>query len=158
MGGVRGAPAWALGLALMAGCATAPRPVPNWQVKAVPGPALVKTARSVVGKPYAFGGHDPSQGFDCSGLVWWAYYEHGSHVPHKAFAQYELGIAVARRDLRPGDLVFFDTGSKPKPGHVGIYVGNGRFIHAPSAGERVREDELANNYWKKTWYGARRIE
>lgn len=148
-----------LTLALLAGCAGAPKKAPSsYTVDPVPGPVLVRSALSQMGKPYAYGGHEPETGFDCSGLVWWCYREHGSKVPHKAAEQFKMGKAVARVDLRPGDLVFFDTGLRPKPGHVGIYVGLGRFIHAPTVGERVREDELANNYWKKAWFGARRVD
>ena len=148
-----------LALALLAGCASAPpvKPSKMW-VKPVAGPAIVRMARTQMGKPYASGGHDPATGFDCSGLVWWCYQQFDSQMPRRASEQYKVGDAVERRDMKPGDLVFFDTGVKPKPGHIGIYVGNGRFLHAPATGEQVREDELQNNYWRRSFVGARRIE
>lgn len=129
---------------------------PSLNVKPVPGPVLVRTAHSQMGAPYRYGGRDP-KGFDCSGLVWWCYSQHGSTLPHSAQQQFKLGDEVSRHDLQPGDLLFFDIGGK-KPSHVAIFAGNGRFIHAPSTGGRVREDELTNNYWKRVFYGARRIE
>lgn len=126
-------------------------------VKPVPGPVLVKTAKSQIGAPYRYGGKDPRTGFDCSGLVWWCYQKHGSSMPRTAQQQFQVGEAVGKGDLRPGDLVYFDIGGK-KPSHVAIFTGRGRFVHAPSTGGRVREDELGNNYWKRVFYGARRIE
>ena len=141
----------------MTGCASAPRterPIP----KAVAGPALVRMAKTQMGRPYSSGGHAPETGFDCSGLVWWTYQQFDSVMPRRSCDQYKVGDEVARRDLKVGDLVFFDNGGHPKPAHVGIYTGNGRFLHAPSTGESVREDELQNNYWRRAFFGARRIE
>lgn len=144
-----------LALLWLSGCGSAP--VKRYDVKPVPGKVVVREAKELMGKPYKYGGRDPRTGFDCSGLVWYVYKKHGSSMPRSAREMYQLGDEVAKGDLEPGDLVFFDT-EGPKPAHVGIYSGRGRFVHAPSSGGRVREDELINNYWRRAWMGARRIE
>jgi cell wall-associated NlpC family hydrolase len=151
----------ALGLAagLAAGCFSPRHRIRHYDPKPVPAIAIIRAARSQLGKPYAYGGRSSITGFDCSGLVYWCYRRYGSILPRTAREQYALGVAVGRDDLQPGDLVFFDTASGPdKPAHVGIMVSRDRFIHSPASGQSVREDELRNNYWKKTYYGARRIE
>jgi cell wall-associated NlpC family hydrolase len=151
--------ALALLTGLGSGCFAPRRMVRHYDVRPVPARAILSAARSQLGKPYAYGGDNPHMGFDCSGLVYWCYKIYGSVLPREAHEQFFLGVPVSRRDLRAGDLVFFDTASGPaKPGHVGIMLNHERFIHAPATGETVREDELANNYWKRTFYGARRIE
>lgn len=107
--------------------------------------------------PYRWGGHAPSTGFDCSGLVRYVY-EHalGLDLPHRARSQYRMGEHVARSDLKPGDLVFFRTeGSHVS--HVGIYLDNGRFLDAPSSGKVVQVDNLDNPYWSRHYVGARRL-
>lgn len=142
---------------VVASCASAPRR-DRVKVKPVPGAALVRMARTQIGKPYVTGGRSSGTGFDCSGLVWWTYRQFNSEMPRRCIDQFREGVAVSRWDLKPGDLVFFDTGERFRPGHVGIYVGEGRFIHAPTMGQVVREDELQNNYWRHAYMGARRIE
>lgn len=145
--------------AFAAACVAPRRVVRHYNVRPVPAKAILRAAVSQLGKPYAYGGDDPRMGFDCSGLVYWCYGEYGSVIPRTAHEQFRMGEAVPRTQLRAGDLVFFDTASGPdKPGHVGIMISHQRFIHSPGSGETVREDELANNYWKKTYFGARRIE
>lgn len=126
-------------------------------MKPVAGAVVVREAKALIGKPYRYGGDDPRKGFDCSGLVWYVHKKHGSQLPRTTREQYKLGYEIGKQDLRPGDLVFFSIRGA-KPGHVGIYSGRGRFVHAPSTGGRVREDELANNYWRKAWVGARRLD
>jgi cell wall-associated NlpC family hydrolase len=111
---------------------------------AVLGARAVKLARHWLGVPYRYGGASPRSGFDCSGLVRFVYDQLGFDLPHSSYAQFGLGRRVARGALRPGDLVFFDG-----VGHVGIYVGANRFIHAPHTGTRVSIDSIAG------WYGAR---
>lgn len=141
------------------GCFAPRRVVRRYTVHAVPARDIIRDALSQLGKPYAFGGRDPHSGFDCAGLVYWCYSQHGCALPVSAHLQYRLGVPVPRNEIRPGDLVFFDTASGvAKPAHVGIMVNHERFIHSPASGEYVREDELSNNYWKKSFYGARRIE
>ncbi len=150
----------ALGLALSWGCAGV-RTRSDRRFRAVPVPArnLVRAARSQMGVPYAYGGSEPRTGFDCSGLVFWCYRRCGGRVPRTAWEQFHVGTPVPRARLRAGDLVFFATASGGhQPSHVGIMVNHRWFIHAPAAGQYVRLDELDNNYWRRTYYGARRVE
>ena len=109
----------------------------------------VKLARTQLGVPYVYGGESPG-GFDCSGLVMWVYGRLGIPLPHNAAALYSTGQPVSRSHLRPGDLVFFHG-----LGHVGIYVGQGRMIHAPQTGERVEIEALGER--SGSVEGARRI-
>ena len=95
-------------------------------------------AAQELGAPYRYGGRSPS-GFDCSGLVAYVYGKLGVPLPHNAAAQYSYGRAVDRDHLKPGDLVFFHG-----LGHVGLYIGSGRIIHAPQSGERVEIQRLAS--------------
>jgi cell wall-associated NlpC family hydrolase len=148
-----------LAASLSWGCFASVRPRRHFVVVPVPAKAIVEAALSQLGKPYAYGGRSSITGFDCSGLVYWCYRRNGSIIPRTAREQFDLGVPVRKRDLRAGDLVFFDTASGPnKPAHVGIMINRERFIHSPASGQTVREDELINNYWKKVYYGARRIE
>jgi cell wall-associated NlpC family hydrolase len=119
--------------------------------------ALVSVAKKQIGIPYRYGGEDPRSGFDCSGLVWWSYKELGSSTPRSARTLFAAGHKVSRNDLRPGDLVFFDTGGRP-PAHVAIITKPPKFVHAPSTGGKVREDNLDESYWSQHFYGARRID
>jgi cell wall-associated NlpC family hydrolase len=112
---------------------------------------VVGYAESQLGKPYVWGGASPSTGFDCSGLVMWAFAQIGVSLPHNAAAQYGYGSYVPRSDLQPGDLVFFDG-----LGHVGIYVGGNTFIHAPHTGDVVKFSSLTG-WYASTYVGARRI-
>lgn len=109
----------------------------------------VRLARRQLGTPYVYGGASPS-GFDCSGLVSWVYGRLGIRLPHNAAALYGVGRPVSRRALRPGDLLFFHG-----LGHVGMYVGRGRMIHAPQSGRRVEIQSLALR--RGTLVGARRV-
>ena len=106
--------------------------------------SVVRFARHFLGTRYAYGGTSPASGFDCSGFTSFVYRHFGIDLPHYSGGQFELGRRVSRAGLRPGDLVFFDG-----LGHVGIYVGAGRFIHAPHSGTRVSIETLSG------WYGAR---
>lgn len=108
------------------------------------GTRVVDFAKHFLGTRYVYGGSSPRSGFDCSGLVRYVYGHFGISLPHSSFAQFDRGLRITRWALRPGDLVFFDG-----LGHVGMYIGNGRFIHAPHSGTRVRIETLAG------WYGAR---
>lgn len=113
---------------------------------------VVRTAQSMIGKPYRYGGNSPSRGFDCSGLVEYAHRVAGIPVPRTTTQQHSTARPVALNDLRPGDLLFFRI--QGKTGHVGIYLGDGRFVHAPSGGKRVSTARLDNVYWKPRLIGA----
>jgi cell wall-associated NlpC family hydrolase len=102
--------------------------------------------------PYRWGGASPSSGFDCSGLVYWAYGRLGIEVPHSSYALYGLGRRVASSRLKAGDLLFFSG-----LGHVGMYVGRGRMVHAPSSGRHVEIVKLAGSHYGRRLVGARRI-
>ncbi|HET7043886.1 MAG TPA: C40 family peptidase [Gaiellaceae bacterium] len=114
------------------------------------GLRAVEIARGLVGVPYRWGGTSPRSGFDCSGLVRFVYGRVGISLPHSSYADFGLGSSVAPGRLRPGDLVFFDG-----LGHVGIYAGDGMFIHAPHSGTRVSYATLAA--YGSTYDGARRL-
>lgn len=109
----------------------------------------------MVGKPYRYGGASPS-GFDCSGLILFSYKQAGVSLPHNTDQQRRLSHHVKRAELRRGDLLFFDQEGK-KNSHVGIYLGERRFVHAPSSGKHVRNDSLDNPYWKKHLSEVRRL-
>ena len=112
-----------------------------------------------IGVKYVFGGTSPSTGFDCSGLVTYAYSKIGISLPHSSSQQALQGIAVSRANLKQGDLVFFDTnGGNDGINHVGIYAGNGIVIQAQSGSAmQVKEASLSNSYWSSAYMTARRI-
>jgi peptidoglycan DL-endopeptidase CwlO len=112
---------------------------------------VIRFARRFIGVPYSYGGASPASGFDCSGFTRFVYAHFGVDLPHSSGAQYDLGRPVSRAGLRPGDLVFFDG-----LGHVGLYVGAGRFIHAPHTGTSVEIDSLSGSYGAG-YEGARRL-
>lgn len=115
-------------------------------------------ALMALGVDYRSGGRSSATGFDCSGLVAHIYEEaYGIRLPRTVIAQSETGVAVGTQDLEPGDLVFYDTLGRPYS-HVGIYLGDGKFVHAPKTGSRVRFENLRSTYWTKRFNGARRIE
>ena len=110
---------------------------------------IVKYARTFIGVRYVYGGTTPATGFDCSGFTRYVYAHFGVSLPHYSGAQFAMGKRVSRAGLRPGDLVFFSG-----LGHVGLYIGDGRFIHAPHTGTRVSIDTLAHH---GSYVGARRL-
>jgi len=113
-------------------------------------------AQSMAGSPYRYGGATP-RGFDCSGLVYYAYRKAGFSVPRTTRDQYKRSERIAFSDIHRGDLLFFKLSSRGIS-HVGIYTGNGRFIHAPSSGKRVSYARLDDPYWKKRLLAAGRID
>ncbi len=120
--------------------------------------AVVKTARAQIGRPYKWGGSDPREGFDCSGLVWWVYKKHGVSVPRVSWQQAGAGRAVPKSRLAAGDIVLFRIPGQGKSLHTGIYSGNGHFfIHSPKSGHHVREESMNKSYWIKYFIGARRV-
>lgn len=120
------------------------------------GPNVVKTARSQIGAPYKYGGVSPNTGFDCSGLIQWSYNQYGVKVPRRASEQAKAGRAVKKSELRHGDIVVFRISGRSGI-HTGMYSGNGKFIHSPSAGRKIREDSLNADYWKRRYVSARRV-
>lgn len=120
------------------------------QLKPLPvGDAAVAYAKRFLGVPYRWGGSSPG-GFDCSGFVRYVYERFGIELPHSSYADFGLGRRVGRSGLKPGDLVFFSG-----LGHVGMYVGHGRFIHAPHSGTSVQISSLAE--YRASYDGARRL-
>lgn len=150
----------------LAGCASSSR-VPDSRSSSVePRRPATPADRSeallvalmALGVDYRMGGRSSATGFDCSGLVAHVYEEaYGIRLPRTVIAQSETGIAVSARDLEPGDLVFYNTLGQPYS-HVGIYLGEGKFVHAPKTGATVRVENAASTYWTKRFSGARRIE
>lgn len=119
---------------------------------------LVLSAIGLLGTPYRYGGDRPSSGFDCSGLVRYvAGNVLGVELPRRAEAISREGVAVSPRQLQPGDLVFFNTLGRPFS-HVGFYVGDGQFIHAPARYGEVRIERLSQTYWRNRFDGARRLD
>ncbi|GFK93345.1 Gamma-DL-glutamyl hydrolase [Fundidesulfovibrio magnetotacticus] len=135
--------------------AQAPGAAPETGSAAPPDPAtLIRTARSLLGKPYVPGGESPRRGFDCSGLTSYVYGKSGLDLPRSSREQFREGRPVTREDLKPGDLVFF---GKKGVHHVGIYVDDGRFVHAASTPGAVKEGSLDDPFWNASFAGARRL-
>ena len=118
---------------------------------------LAMQAMGLIGIRYTFGGRNPDTGFDCSGLVRYVFDRvTGRSLPHNSYEMARMGTSVGKGELEPGDLVFFNTRGK-RFSHVGIYVGDGRFIHAPSRGGRVHIVNMGDRYWVSRFDGARRL-
>ncbi|HQR51147.1 MAG TPA: C40 family peptidase [Methylophilaceae bacterium] len=118
---------------------------------------VLLNALSLTGVQYKYGGKSPETGFDCSGFVRYVFQQAASlTLPHGARAISQLGQAIPLDQLQPGDLVFFNT-LKSAFSHVGIYMGEGRFIHAPSSGGDIRIVDMNDSYWAKRFNGARRL-
>lgn len=122
------------------------------------GQQVVAEAKKYLGYRYRYGGSSPSTGFDCSGLTSYVYRQCGLAISRTATAQYADGISVEISALQPGDLVFFrNSSSGSRIGHVGIYVGDGQYIHSPSPGRTVTIESLTNSWSSRYYYGACRI-
>jgi cell wall-associated NlpC family hydrolase len=116
---------------------------------------LVKTAKRFIGIPYRWGGTTAKNGFDCSGLTMVSYRLNGLNLPRVSRNQFKSGKWVSKAKLRPADLVFFATKGGTRVTHVGMYVGDGNFIHAPRTGKKVRIEKLSNSFFAKTYMGGR---
>lgn len=118
--------------------------------------SIVSTAHRFLGKPYRYGKASQHEGFDCSGLTMTVFRLNGLELPRSAADQFNGGKPVARDALQSGDLVFFATGRSPRISHVGIYSGQGQFIHAAAGDRVVRVSSISNSYFKSRYKGARR--
>jgi len=116
----------------------------------------VETAEGFIGLPYQWGGASAEEGFDCSGLTMAVYQLNGLSLPRSSQDQYTMGAPVERAGLAKGDLVFFATKGREKVSHVGVYVGDNRFIHAPGKGKSIRVDSLSDRYFTTRYVGARK--
>lgn len=154
-----------LALMLFSGCSSAPKTSSGKvesaaiisQDKSVESrQTLIQIAERLKGKPYRYGGITP-RGFDCSGFVHYTYGQAGMPIPRTTKEQYRTARRLSIDEARPGDLLFFRINSR-KLSHVGLYVGNGRFIHASTAKKRVTEASLDDPYWHKRLLGVGRIQ
>ena len=116
---------------------------------------IIRTAVNFIGVPYRWGGESVEEGFDCSGFTMTVYRLNGLDLPRSSRAQWNAGVSVSRSELEKGNLIFFRTTSSNRVSHVGIYDGDGRFIHAPGKGKKVRRSSLNNRYYKKRYAGAK---
>jgi cell wall-associated NlpC family hydrolase len=115
-------------------------------------------ARQALGIKYRYGGRSPETGFDCSGLITYVFKRAwGVLLPPGTQALSKVGTPIRMKELAPGDLVFYNTRNRPYS-HVGIYVGEGRFLHAPRRGASVRIESLGTPYWRVRFNGARRLD
>jgi cell wall-associated NlpC family hydrolase len=144
-------------LGLLAACAGTPSAPQATAIRASAQQAVRATevALSMVGRPYRYGGDTPA-GFDCSGLVSYSYAQVGLRASRETRSLRAQAAFIRTADLRRGDLLFFDQEGK-KSSHVGLYLGDGRFVHAPSSGGKVRIDRLDADYWERHFVEARRI-
>ena len=118
---------------------------------------VIKTAKEMLGVKYRYGGSTPKKGFDCSGLVQYSHKAAGISLPRTTGQLYKAAKRISRRYLQAGDLVFFKTSLSRLASHVGIYLGNNKFIHAPSSGKRVKISSMKEKYWRKRFTSAGRI-
>ncbi|WP_321792207.1 C40 family peptidase [Burkholderia pyrrocinia] len=119
---------------------------------------VVVGALNMIGVRYRWGGNSPDSGLDCSGFVRYVFQDTlGMSLPRRAEEMSRVGEKVSMSNLKPGDLVFFNT-MRRTFSHVGIYIGDNKFVHSPSTGSTVRVDDLDSGYWEKRFTGARRLE
>jgi hypothetical protein len=119
------------------------------------GDKIIRTADSFIGVPYRWGGESAEEGFDCSGFTMTVYRLNGLDLPRSSRSQWNTGVFITKSELEKGNLVFFRTTSSNRISHVGIYDGDGKFIHAPGKGKKVRRSSLNSRYYKKHYAGAR---
>lgn len=119
---------------------------------------VVVGALNMIGVRYRWGGNSPDSGLDCSGFVRYVFQDTlGMSLPRRAEEMSRVGEKVRMSELKPGDLVFFNT-MRRTFSHVGIYIGDNKFVHSPSTGSTIRVDDLDSSYWEKRFTGARRLE
>ena len=130
---------------------------PDLRTHRFDGRAIAQFAMGFRGVPYRLGGADPG-GFDCSGLVQYVFAQYGVPVPRVVEQQYEIGDTIRPSDIKPGDLIFFNTKKKGDgASHVAIAIGQDSFVHAPNSTGVVRIETLASSYWGARYLGARRV-
>jgi cell wall-associated NlpC family hydrolase len=144
------------GLENAAAAVDRPTPTRHAPKRAVPMPTVGERAAAIalkaVGVPYRWGGASPAGGFDCSGLVYWAYGRLGIELPHSSYALYDIGRQVPRSRMKAGDLLFFSG-----LGHMGMYIGRGRMVHAPHSGRLVEVVGLGRSSYGGRLVGVRRV-
>lgn len=114
-------------------------------------------AMSLADTPYRYGGNSPEEGFDCSGFVGHVFqHSLGISLPRTSHEISQVGISLRTNQLQPGDLVFFNT-RRRSFSHVGIFIGDGKFVHSPKSGSRIRVEDMNEKYWVSRYNGARRI-
>ena len=140
---------------LQFGCSSQPK-----YINKAPGGAsaykITKIAQQQIGIPYRYGGTNPKTGFDCSGLVNYSYKKAGILVPRTTRQLYKASNPVKREQLKRGDMVFFKI-NRRSISHVGLYLGNGRFVHAPSSGKKVNISNMNDRYWRYRFVRGGRI-
>lgn len=138
---------------------TQPSPAGLHRPQTIASTRVVARARQLIGIPYRRGGTTVDDGFDCSGLLVYLFRtEAGMKLPRTTAEMIEgESKRVGRGELKPGDAVFFNHNGRGNVSHVGLYIGNNRFIHAPSSGERIRMDSLDDHYWERSYTTARRF-
>lgn len=142
----------AIPLLLLVACSGTPSRVSSGN-----GDDVVPYAKSLIGTPYHYGGESPRTGFDCSGFVRYVFRKtRGVELPRTSQDMSHVGARIKGNQLRPGDLVFYSTQGWPYS-HVGIYIGNAKFIHSPSSGKEVEIADMSLHYWQAHYNGARRI-
>jgi cell wall-associated NlpC family hydrolase len=152
-------------MAVIGACSSAPKYRQTPQPKPKPAPKvtkqsgrgdIVEVAKSYIGTPYKSGG-TTRNGVDCSGLVLAIYKKFNIHLPRTSFNQSKFGQPISRAALQPADLVFFKTSRRAAVSHVGIYIGQGRFIHASTRNRRVQIDRITDKYFANRYVTARRV-
>ncbi len=143
-----------LAACLLAACG-GKAPSPEDDITPAQGQRVLKDAYSQVGKKYRYGGTTPSRGFDCSGLVYWAYRKNGLDMPRITREQASIGRGISRSQARPGDILVFRTGLTSL--HTGLYAGKNTFIHSPRAGRRIEVESMDIPYWHRKLIGVRRV-
>ena len=147
---------WLLVLLFLAGCASQPKPeldVFHDDPSLITRQRILNVAENLLGVPYVPGGETPTEGLDCSGLVYYVYRQVGLQVPRTAAQQYAAGYRP-QRTVMPADLLFFNTLKGRGVSHVGIYAGNGQMIHVSSSSRQVRKVSLDLPYWQAHWLGS----
>lgn len=139
---------------LITACSSSP-PMPSG-TSSQSGARAAFYATKLIGARYHYGGNNPNKGFDCSGLVQYSYKLAGIRIPRNTRYQFQRSRYIRRSELRKGDLLFFNQEGK-RFSHVGIYIGNNKFVHAPSSGKRVRISRISNPYWSRHLASTRRL-